>query len=206
MKDRKIVLIIVLVLVSGCFLYYSSRLAYTAYESIIDAHVVTPVAGIHIKINGVDAVSNNDGTLDNRVILDNITWTSTHTRQGKLSPGSSGTIDLEIDPAGSEVAIMYEFRFVDKRIDDDKLLNFGSITSSDGVIRTGNDTYAGIITLADINNNRKFHISANFYFDYLVDIEGITEDNQELDDLFEIHFHAVQYNGETLQQYVEPEP
>ena len=31
-------------------------------------------------------------------------------------------------------------------------------------------------------------------------------DTEELDDLFEIHFHAVQYNGETLQQYVEPEP
>ena len=37
-------------------------------------------------------------------------------------------------------------------------------------------------------------------------MEAIEEDNQELDDLFEIHFHALQYRGEELVPYVEPEP
>ena len=44
----------------------------------------------------------------------------------------------------------------------------------------------------------------SFLFDYLTDTEGITEDNQVLDDLFEIHFHAIQYNGETITPYVDP--
>ena len=203
-NNKKILMFILIVIVGGCFLYYNARFTYTAYESIIEGAATNSIAGISLKINGVDAVANNDGTLDNRVILDNTTWVSTHTREEKISPGSSGTIDLEIDPSGSDVAILYEFRFVDKKIDDDKLLTFSEIISNDGIIRTNQDTYAGIITLDDIANNRKFHLSANFYFDYLVDIEGITEDNQILDDFFEIHFHAVQYRGETIQEYVEP--
>ena len=196
--------ILILLIIIGCFLYFGARSTYTSYESTIEGNVKNSVAGIHLTINGVDAVENNNGTLDNRVILDNTTWVSTHTREEKISPGSSGTIALELDPSGSEVAILYEFRFVDKRIDNDKLLTFSDIISNDGIIRTSQDTYTGIITLSDIENNRTFHISANFYFDYLVDIEGITEDNQVLDDLFEIHFHAIQYHGETIQQYVEP--
>ena len=205
MKDKKKTLTIVfMILVIGCFLYLGAKATYTSYETLIDGNASTPVAGIHVKINGVDVMANNDGTLDNRVILDNITWVSTHTRARKISPGSSGTIDLTVDPSGSEVAILYEFRFVDKQIDDDKLLNFGAITSTSNLIRTDVDTYTGIINLADIENHHTFQISANFYFDALNDIEGITEDNQVWDDLFEIHFHAVQYQGETIQEYVEP--
>ncbi|MBQ6404517.1 MAG: hypothetical protein IJJ63_00555 [Bacilli bacterium] len=201
-KREKRYIIIVLILIVGCFLYLSSKNTYTAFESEIDANASTKTAGIHLSINGVDVVENNDSTLNNQIILDNTTWVSTHTREAKLSPGSTGTISLELDPAGSEVAVLYEFRFVDKVIDEDKLLNFSNITSDDDTfIRTGVDTYSGIISLTDIANGKKIHISVGFYFDYLTDIEGITEDNQAYDDLFEIHFHGLQYQGETLTPY-----
>ncbi len=202
-NKKKIFTIIFMVLIIGCFLYLGARSTYTSFESEIEGNAATSLAGINLTINGVDVVSNNDGTLDNRIILDNTTWVSTHTREEKISPGSSGTIDLELDPSGSEVAILYEFRFVDKKIDDDKLLTFGNITSTDTLIRTGVDTYTGVITLNDINQSRTVTLSADFYFDYLTDIEGITEDNQSLDDLFEIHFHAIQYRGEEIEEYEE---
>lgn len=202
MKDRKkTISIFILVLLVGCFLYFKARATYTSYESNVEGRVSTNVGEIHIKINGVDVVATNDGTLDNRVILDNITWESTHTREGKISPGSTGTIDLEVDPSGSEVAILYEFRFVDQQIDEDKLLTFSNIVPAEGMIRTSADTYTGIITLNDITAGKKYHLSTDFFFDYITDIEGITEDNQILDDLFEIHFHAVQYEGETITPY-----
>lgn len=192
------------ILTIGCFWYLRTKQTYTSYESALEGRVVTPVAGIQIKINEVDVVANNNGTLDNRVILDNTTWTSTHTREEKISPGSTGYIDLHLDPSGSEIAILYEFRFVDKKIDEDKLLTFAEIASSNSnLVKTANDTYSGIILLEDIQNQKVIDIRANFYFDYLNDLEGITEDNQVLDDLFEIHFHAVQYRGETLTEYIE---
>lgn len=202
MKNKKMLTFIFIVMVIACFLYLAAKATYTSFESSVEGNVSAPVAGIHLTINGVDVVSNSDGTLDNRVILDNTTWVSTHTREEKISPGSTGTIDLTLDPSGSEVAILYEFQFVDKRIDEDKLLTFTNVSSTDGLIQTGVDTYSGIITLNDINQDRTFHVSADFLFDYINDIEGITEDNQVLDDLFEIHFHAIQYNGETITEYV----
>ncbi len=201
-KREKYYLIIVLILILVCFLYLNSKSTYTAFESEIDGSASAKTAGIHLSINGVDVVENNDSTLNNQIILDNTTWVSTHTREAKLSPGSTGTISLELDPEDSEVAIVYEFRFVDKVIDNDKLLNFSNITSDDDTfIRTGVDTYSGIISLTDIANHKKIHISVDFFFDYMNDIEGITEDNQSFDDFFEIHFHALQYQGETLVPY-----
>ena len=181
------------------FLYLGAKSTYTSFESHTSTIMKAKTAGIHLKINGQDITS---GLINNNVILENTEWTSSRTREGKISPGSVGHINLELDPTGSEVAIMYEFQFLDKKIDDDKLLNFSSIVSDD-LVRISRDTYAGIITLNDLNNNKKINIVANFYFDYLTDIPGIEEDNQVLDDLFEIHFHAVQYNGDELVPYVE---
>ena len=197
---NKKVAFIFLFLMIGCFYYLSSKSTYTSYETNTTGKVNTKTADIHLTINGFDVI-NSGGVLDNRIILENTTWESTHTREKKISPGSSGTIDLELDPAGSEVAILYEFRFVDKMIDEDKLLNFGDIVCDDTLVQTAVDTYSGIITLDDIEDEKVINLSVDFYFDYLNDIEGITEDNQVLDDLFEIHFHALQYNGETLTPY-----
>ena len=192
---------IFLFLAIGYFFYLSSKSTYTSYESNITGKVNANTAGIHLSINGFD-VMNSGEILDNRIILENTTWESTHTREKKISPGSSGTIDLEVDPSSSDVAILYEFQFVDKVIDEEKLLNFGDIVSEDSsFIRTGVDTYTGLFTLDDINNGKKANIHVDFYFDYLNDIEGITEDNQVFDDLFEIHFHAIQYKGEEIIPY-----
>ena len=115
-KREKYYILIILFLIIGCFLYLNSRSTYTSFESEIDGAAAVKTAGIHLSVNGVDIVENYDGSLSNQIILDNTTWVSTHTREAKLSPGSSGTISLELDPAGSEVAILYEFQFVDKAI------------------------------------------------------------------------------------------
>ena len=181
-------------------MYFSSASTYTSYESEITGSVNSKTAGIKLKINDFDIMSGE--LLDNRILLDNTTWVSTHTREEKISPGSSGTIDLHLDPDGSEVAILYEFQFVDKMIDEDKLLTFSSITSDDTTfVRTSEDTYSGVFSLDDIENGKIANIQVGFYFDYLTDIEGITEDNQIFDDLFEIHFHALQYRGEEIVPY-----
>ena len=197
-KERRKIIIIIAVIIL-CFLYLGAKVTYTTYESFIEGRSTAKTAGIHLKINGTDVASSD--SLDNSIILDNITWTSTHTRPGKISPGSSGTIDLELDPTGSEVAVLYEFQFIDKLMDNDKLITFSNITCDHTLVQTAADTYSGILTLSDVNNGVKVNVSVDFTFDYLTDIEGITEDNQVLDDLFEIHFHALQYQGETLVPY-----
>ena len=198
-KEKRNIFIAIIILVL-CFLYLGAKVTYTSFESLIEGRASVKTAGIHLLVNGYD-VTDVNSVLSSNVILDNITWVSTHTREGKLSPGSTGTIDLELDPSNSEVAILYEFQFIDKMIDDDKLINFGNIVSDHTLVRTAEDTYSGIFTLSEIENGEKVHLDVDFYFDYITDIEGITEDNQVLDDLFEIHLHAVQYQGEELVPY-----
>ena len=118
-KNRKLFLIVVLILCSF-ILYYGSKYTYTSYESSVDAEVNSKVAGINVSINGQNIVKKN---LDS-VKLDNITLTSTHTREGKISPGSTGTFAITLDPTGSEVAFRYDFELIDKSTDSNKLLTF----------------------------------------------------------------------------------
>ena len=199
-KGKNILLFLFLLLCLGS-LYYGAKQTYTAYESSVDSRVANDISDIHLRINGEEIRQN--GVLNNRVILDNVTWVSTHTRAEKISPGSTGSFQLELDPTGSEVAILYELQFVDKVVDDDKILNFGNIVSDDTLIQTAADTYSGIITLNQIQSLQKIHINVGFSFDASHDIEGFREDNQAYDDFFEIHVKVYQYLGETLVPYTE---
>jgi hypothetical protein len=196
--NRRTILYII-ILCSIAFLYFGAKGTYTAYESFVNTEMSNRVAPIHLLINGEDLGS--DTVLDNRIILDNITWTSTHTRPGKLSPGSTGSFQFELDPTGSEVAILYQIQFIDKEVDPDKIVTFQNVASDRTLVRTSIDTYSGIITLADIENGQKTHITVDFIYDDTEDIEGIREDNQVFEDFFEIHFTALQYQGEELIAY-----
>jgi len=196
--DKKLFLIF-LAIFGIVFLYYGAKATYTAYESNVTGKTSNMVSQIHLRINGEEL--GTDDLLDNRVILDNVTWTSTHTRQGKMSPGSTGNFQFELDPTGSEVAILYEMQLVDKVVDDTKILTFNNIVSDRTLVRTGVDTYSGIIPLSSIENGEKTHITVDFIFDDTEDMEGITEDNQVYEDFFEIRFHALQYQGEALVPY-----
>ena len=133
--------------------------------------------------------------------MGNVTWTNTHTRSLKLSPGSQGEFSFNLTATGSEVAILYEIQFVDKIIDGDKILTFQNVTSNRTLVRTSADTYSGIFSLEDIRNNASINVHVDFLFDASIDIEGYTEDTQIYEEFFEIYFHVMQYQGETLVPY-----
>lgn len=201
MKDKinfKKIFIFLIVIICIIFLYYSANSTYTSYESIADTTMEGTVAGIKVAINGKDIVSSTDG-----VTLDSISWSSLHTREGKIAPGATGTITFTLDPTGSDVAFLYEFEFVDKQSDDSKLFTFTSFSASDDdLIQTDKSTYTGIISLDDISSESVVDVTVNFEFTD-VDIDVSTEDTIELDDYFEIKFHALQYNGEEIVPYNE---
>ncbi|MBQ3306649.1 MAG: hypothetical protein IJG68_00490 [Bacilli bacterium] len=200
MKELKKQIILIVIIISlFAFLYLNAKSTYTSYESTTQAKVQADIADIRLKINGYDIVGS--GTLNDEILLDHFTWESTHTREGKISPGSTGTCDLELDPTGSEVAILFEFEFIGKDQDETKLLNFGSITSEYDIVQTGESTYTGIIPKDAIENGDTATITLEFYFDATEDIEGIEIDEHHYDDLFEINFHAQQYLGETIEPY-----
>lgn len=191
--------IILILLICFVFLYFGAKGTYTAYETNTQSRAEANISDIHLTINGEEV--GTDEVLDDSIILDNISWTNTHTRNLKISPGSTGSFTFDLDPSGSEVAILYELQFVDKIIDGDKILTFSNITCDHTLVQTDEDVYSGIITMADINNEDVIHVTVNFYFDSTTDIEGYSTDNQIYEEFFEIHFHAIQYRGETLVPY-----
>lgn len=192
---RKICFIAILLL---CFFYLGSKITYTSYESNIDGNVKSDVAKFKLLINGQDATSFEN------VLINDIKWDSTNTREGKLSPGSCGYFELELNPIESDVALLYKFSFIDHKIDSSKIIEFNSIKSSNStIIKTAINEYSGIITLNDINNGVKPIIRIDFCNPEEGEQEPIVEDNLNLDDFFTIDFSTYQYLGEELVEYKE---
>lgn len=184
-----------------CVAYIGSKFTFGLYESLLDTDVDGDVSDIKLKINNVNIVNNTSDISE--VVVTDISWTGVaHTRPGKISPGATGTFNLKLDPYGSEVAILYEFTFVDKSIDPDKILTFTDIRASNGsVIKTAANKYSGIISLADIDRGQTITLNIDFEYVDEEDMEPFTKDSENLDDFFTINFEALQYNGETLVPY-----
>lgn len=196
MEHKKFVYLFFAVLVV-CFLYLGGKATYTSYESDITGNVTEKVAQFKLLVNGKD-VQNE------KIVIDEIKWDSERTREGKISPGSCGFFEVNLDPSQSDVAILYEFSFVDKSVDSSKLIMFNSITTSGAdIIKTGPTEYSGIITLDNIKASQKPKIKVDFCYPEDGEDVPFVEDDGNLDDFFEIDFHAYQYLGEELVEYVE---
>ena len=121
-----------------------------------------------------------------------------------MAPGSTGVLDINIDPTDTDVAIKFDLEIIDKNIDPLKILTVSSITdSSNQLIRTGVNTYTGIITLDEISSGTIENIKLNIeWIDNGEDIDFDTiTDNSE--DYLEINFTAMQYRGEEIVSYTE---
>ncbi len=82
-----------------------ASVSYSRYLTTTSANGKVGLAKFAVEVNGVDV------TTDEKFILelgDNLT---TNHQEGKMVPGSQGTFMIEINPAGSEVALEYEFSF-----------------------------------------------------------------------------------------------
>jgi len=195
-KRKKFIYFFFAVLVV-CFLYLGGKVTYTAYESDVTGDVTEKVAQFKLLVNGKDVQHE-------KIVIDDIKWDSEHTRKGKISPGSCGFFEVDLNPSQSDVAILYKFSFVDKAVDNSKLILFKSITTSGAeIIRTGKTEYSGIITLDNIKNGQRPKIKVDFCYPDDGEDVPFVEDDGNLDDFFEIDFHAYQYLGEELVEYVE---
>lgn len=181
----------------GFYLYFSD--AYSIFESVIDGFIKPDIATWKIKVNDVlvttvDPVSVN---------ITSITWSGEHVADNKVAPGSIGSLDINIDPTDTDVAIRYDIEVIDKNINPDKLLTVHSVThSSDNLVRTGISTYTGIITLDEIDAKSIEHINLNV--EWIDDNTEINFDDlsDDVNDYLEINFRAVQYRGEEIIPYV----
>ena len=198
----KIFAVLVFLVAISSFLYYDAFATLTSYESVVDGKVETTGAKFVIKING-----NNIITTDGSVKDVNITSSalgSVHVANNKVAPGSTLTVPVDLNVFGSEVAIKFTFDIVDKTIDNVKSMTLRSIDGSGSsipLVKTGINSYTGVVTKAMLSNNTNYRYVFNFEFideDIYLD-ESILEVDSS--DLFVINFNAVQYMGETITPY-----
>ena len=146
--------------------------------------------------------------------IDNLVYPSNEfVVDDKLAPSSSGYFDIVIDATGSSVAVRF-----DVTLDTDNLNAFDSIRFTDayrvvngeevagGMVRTGNKTYSGIITLSDIEDEIASTIRFYIGWDEEESEEGDISDSQigltpGVSTSLPVSVIATQYLGEELIQY-----
>ena len=188
-KKKKTRLLVLLIVIGAFYLLFN--VTYSSYESEADGRVNADPSKWHIEINGND-VSDSPTQV---ISVDDVNWNATHTRSGKVGPGSTGTIELELDCTGTEVSVDYEFYFRDSTVDSDLILTVTNVTSTTSITRVSSNRYTGRLSLTEINNNVKPVITV--YVSWVND-DTINDLDRDIDDdnnFLLIDFNATQYKG-----------
>ncbi len=181
--------IIILVIILACFAYLKTKTTYTAYESETEANVNSEIADWKIKVNNTLVTSD----IQQEIAIDTIDWDENHTKEGTISPGTSGVITITIDPTTTQVAFDYSLEIIDQTVNPDKTLTITKVESSlNNLVQEGN-IYRGTMSLKDIKDNKKDEIKLYaIWDDHGQDIEVDPTEITEPSDLLEVNFKASQ--------------
>ncbi len=190
-KKTIIELIIFISILLICFLYLWSKASRAAYESEVEKNMNLTIAGWNITVDGEDIT-----TVDEKQIsISDIAWNTSHTRTGKVSPGSTGTMTITIDPIGTETAIKYQLEIIDKTVNPDTVLKVNSVTSSNVTLTKTDNIYTGYIQLTDIDHGLKPKIVLAVEWENDDDINDLDREIDSQEDYILVKFKAVQYKG-----------
>lgn len=146
---KKIILIIICIIsiLSTIIIFLST---YSKYSEDAEATMENQVGKWIIKLNNTDITQgiSQDFLIQNIVIEEN-----TNVIEGKIAPGTSGYFDIEINPAGTQVAVRYDITLNKENITNDEI-QITSVSELNGntLTRTAENVYTGIIPLADVEN------------------------------------------------------
>ena len=185
---KKQVVVISLLVLS--FVYLVNKTTYAVYASNVNRPMESNVAYWNILLNDTSLTD----TRVNSISINNIDWNNTHVKDGKAAPGSTGVINLVVDPTSTEVAIKITIKVIDNTSDSDIVLTAGTITSSNITLTLDEDgNYTGIISLADINNGVKpvISIPVEWVNDDLAGNDVVSDNAKFLD----LSLEATQYMG-----------
>ena len=206
MKKTKIILY-VLVFILGVTTYLVFNNTFALFESNASGVVNSQIGRWIIKISDV-TITNE---LSEDIEINSFVYASNpRVASGVIAPGTSAYFDLVFDATDCDVAVKYDIEFKVDEIEYDDNITIGvQALDANSTIRTDVNTYSGIISLASIRNGdtATIRVSLNWIEDGNHDESdselGIVPNNHLV---VPINVHAVQYLGETLVEYQEPEP
>ena len=162
-----------------------------------------------IKVNDDDISNSNSETTFS---IDSLTYPENEfVVDDKLAPSSSGYFDVVIDPTGSSVAVRFDVTLDVSGlslVDSIRFTNAYRVVEgeevSEGMVRTGTNTFSGIISLDDVKNG--VASTARFYIGWEEEEsdEGDEADTElgnikDLSTGLPVSIVVSQYMGETLE-------
>ena len=109
------------------------------------------IAKWEIKINDLDLYSDTGETV--QIPINTFTnSTNPHTAPDRISPASQGYMNLILNPAGTDVAVRYDIEILLIGVADELAIaaTLEMANGANTLVRTGEHTYTGIISLADV--------------------------------------------------------
>lgn len=186
-KKYKSIFLIIVVLV--CFLYLNGNSTYTSYESEVTGNVDSKIADWKIKVNDTLITTESEQVIN----IDSINWETNHTREGKASPGATGTIEITIDPTTTKVAFDYGLTVIDQTMDPTKILVVNEIDNEIGKLEKIDNTYYGSMSLQDIKEGKKEKLTIYVKWeDHGLDTVADPEEETKTSDFIEMSFKVVQ--------------
>lgn len=139
------------------FTFYQVATSYAKYIAEATAVVEKQAGAWTIKVNNTDISNSNSETTFN---VDNLIFPeSAFVAENKLAPGANGYFEIVIDSTGSSVAVRYDVTLV---VDNLNIIDSIRFTKAcilvdgeeveEGIIKTGENTYSGVISLEDVTN------------------------------------------------------
>ena len=202
-KIKKIYLLYICIIL---LLIFSIIQIYAVFQSEVSGSINIVNGVWQIKVNNTD-ISNgtNKEFRVNEIEVQN----NEHVKPGNLAPGLSGTFDILIDPTNTDVSIKYDISLNQENLTN-KNISIKSIKEANKgaeLVRTGENTFTGIITLDEIKKRITNNIEVEVEWKdneetNKEDIEiGSKSEDYKLD--IPIIVHVSQYLGEEIVAYEE---
>lgn len=201
MKTKfKLWLLVILFFILSIYLVADS---YALFETNSSGEANSTIGKWVIKISDV-LISDNQME---EFSVDNFVYeTNDNIADGYIAPGRNGYFDIVLDPTGTDVAIRYDLSFDNEQTYGDNIKYSVTLLNGEETIKTGPNTYSGIVTLDQIEQNTKITLRINLTwesernYDYNDTTLGMTEDAKIR---IPVGISVNQYLGETITPYAE---
>lgn len=160
----------------------------------------------NIDVNGTE-ISKGTST---SFVIDKINLDeNANIKEGKLAPGLSGDFTISINPRDTNVSVKYELSLDQQELEDNdffKIKSVKEVETGAELIKTGENTYTGIIPLEKIQNGTQHQIKIEIEWnddgthDYIDTELGKIPDNKLQ---IPVVIKVSQYLGENIIPYKE---
>lgn len=172
MNKKLKVLFLTLAVILLSFVIHTILQTYALFYSETEGRVTEKLGNWTIKVNNKDVSS---GVIEQFNVEQLQLQSDENVKEGKIAPGLEGSFSITIDPTNTDVSIRYDILLDTSllKAENIKLAKVGKTDKESELVKTGENTYTGIISLSDIKQGNKDKI------EFILKWEDIDEYNEQ---------------------------